>query len=65
MNKKEKQSFIEKLKEIKSILDMSDHELKQRYKWLKEYDEISYAMRCGITQAEIDHLIEEYEEEQK
>nr|DAN38834.1 MAG TPA: hypothetical protein [Caudoviricetes sp.] len=61
MNKKEKKSLIEILKEIRGIVDMSNHELRQRYRWLEEYDEIGYEIRCGIVQAEIDYLIGEYE----
>lgn len=38
---------------------MPDDELRQCYKWLEEFDEISYATKCGIIHAEIDHLIEE------
>lgn len=58
MNKKEKQSLINNLNRIRNIINMPDDELRQCYKWLEEFDEISYATKCGIIHAEIDHLIE-------
>ena len=59
MNKKEKQSLIEKLNWIRNVFDMPENELRQNYRWLEETDEINYAIRSGIVQAEINRLIDE------
>lgn len=58
MNKKEKQCLVEELENISLVFDMTDDELKQRHPFLNKYEDIELSVRCGIVQAEIDHLIE-------
>lgn len=52
-----KDYILMKLKEIIEIVDLPDDELKKKHKWLQEYDEVNYSMRCGIVKAELDGLI--------
>lgn len=57
-----KDYVVLKLKEIIDTIELPDEELKKKHKWLKNYDEVNYAMRCGIVKAEVDNIIEKLEE---
>lgn len=49
---------MKELNFIKDTIDLSDDELKKIHAWLNDFDEVNYAMRCGIIKAEIDYILE-------
>lgn len=57
----EKEFIMKELNFIKDTIDLPDDELKKKHKWPQEYDEFSYAMRCGIIKAKIDYILEKLE----
>lgn len=57
----EKEFIMKELNFIKDTIDLPDDELKKRHAWLNDFDEVNYAMRCGIIKAEIDYILEKLE----
>lgn len=57
----EKEFIMKELNFIKDTIDLPDDELKKRHAWLNDFDEVNYAMRCGIIKAEIDYIFEKLE----
>lgn len=56
-----KEFIMKELSFIKDTIVLSDDELKKRHAWLNYFDEVNYAMRCGIIKAEIDYIFEKLE----
>ena len=56
-----KEFIMKELNFIKDTIDLSDDELKKRHPWLNDFDEVNYAMCCGIIKAEIDYIFEKLE----
>lgn len=47
----EKEFIMKELSFIKDTIDLSDDELKKRHTWLNDFDEVNYAMHCGIIKS--------------
>lgn len=56
----EKEFIMKELNFIKDTIDLLD-ELNKLHAWLNDFDEVNYAMRCGIIKAEMDYILEKLE----